>query len=105
MFTDSSVRIQHEKSTDTAKGQSPKTKTVPVCDENVEQHVSQKNTDQTGGVKEKQTISETDIPRGNLYSKKAVTIAITRLTNKYKNLFSQIIFLFVNRCNDYLIKP
>ena len=86
MFTDSSVRIQHEKSTDTAKGQSPKTKTVPVCDENVEQHVSQKNTDQTGGVKEKQTISETDIPRGNLYSKKAFTIAITRLTNKYKNI-------------------
>ena len=67
--------------------------------------MSKENTDQTGGVKEKQTISETDIPRGNLYSKKAVTIAITRLTNKYKNLFSQIIFLFVNRCNDYLIKP
>ena len=51
--------------------------------------MSKENTDQTGGVKEKQTISETDIPRGNLYSKKAVKIAITRLTNKYKKFFFQ----------------
>ena len=79
-FTDSSVSIQHENSTDTSKGQSLNPKTVPVGDENVEEHVSKENTDQTGGVKEKQTISETDIPRGNLYSKKAFTIAITRLT-------------------------
>ena len=68
-FTDSSVSIQHENSTDTSKGQSPNPKTVPVGDENVEEHVSNENTDQNGGLKEKQSIVETDVTRGNLYSK------------------------------------
>ena len=68
-FTDNSVSIQHDNSTDTSKGQSPQQKTVPVADENVEEPVSKENTDETGAVKEKQPIAETDNRKGKLNNK------------------------------------
>ena len=68
-FTDSSFRIQHENSTETSKIESPNPKTVPGANQNVQEPVSKQNTDKIGGEKEKATIDETDISRGNLYSK------------------------------------
>ena len=68
-FTDSSFRIQHENSRDKSQRHSKNKTTLPGGNENVEEQVTHKNTDEPGAVKDKQTFVEDDNRKGNLITK------------------------------------